>query len=198
MQLYLFSGFLGSGKTTMVTEIARYLVEKKNEKVMLIVNDVGDVGIDAQLMRRLQTDVHELFGGCICGQLGNLVNLLLGIGDQYFVDSVIIEASGIAQPVRFIDTIKKFVPDQTNIQVITLADATRWEELYLVMETLITSQIESADLVVINKTDAVDENTLKSVIDDITKLKPGVEILPISAYKQDDVCRVAEVIRNVQ
>lgn len=198
MQLYLFSGFLGSGKTTMVTEIARYLVEKKNEKVMLIVNDVGDVGIDAQLMRKLQTDVHELFGGCICGQLGNLVNLLLGIGDKYFVDTVIIEASGIAQPVRFIDTIKKFLPDQTNIQVITLADATRWEELYLVLETLITSQIESADLVVINKTDAVDKNILKSVIDDISGLKPGVEIMPISAYNHDDVYRVAEVIRNVQ
>jgi len=199
MELYLFSGFLGSGKTTMVMEMAKYLVEKKNEKVMLIVNDVGDVGIDAQLMRKLHTDVHELFGGCICGQLGNLVNLLLGIGEKYFVDSVVIEASGIAQPVRFIDTIYKFVPDRTNVKVVTLADATRWEELRLVLETLITSQIESADLVVVNKADAVDEETLRNVINDITCVKkPGVKIMPISAYSPGDVHQVAEVIRNVQ
>ena len=64
----------------MVVQIAKYLVKEKKRKVMLIVNDVGDVGIDAQLMKKMHTEVHEIFGGCICGQLGNLINLLSGIG----------------------------------------------------------------------------------------------------------------------
>ncbi|MDD4752760.1 MAG: GTP-binding protein [Desulfitobacteriaceae bacterium] len=198
MQLYLFCGFFGSGKTTTVTEMAKYLVETKNEKIMMIVNDIGDVGIDAQLMRRLQTDVYELFGGCICGQLGNLVNLLLGIGEKYIVDTVIIEASGIAEPARFIDTIEKFVPDGTDVKVITLADADRWEELYQVMDGLITSQVNSADLVVINKADAVDENVLAKVAADIEDIKPGVKTITISAFNPGEVHQVAEVIRDAR
>lgn len=196
MHLYLFSGFLGSGKTTMVTKLAKLLVEEKNEKVMLIVNDVGDVGIDAQLMRKLQTDVHELFGGCICGQLGNLVNLLNKIGEKYMVDTVIIEASGIAQPIRFIDTIHKFVPAQTRVEVISLADASRWEELRLVLDSLITSQINSAELIVVNKTDIVDEATLEYVIDDIKKMKADAKIITFSANNPEDIYKLAEVIRH--
>ena len=181
LNLYLFCGFLGSGKTTMVVELAKYLVKEKQAKVMLIVNDVGDVGIDAQLMRKMHTDVHELFGGCVCGQLGNLVNLLIGIGDKYDVDTVLIEASGIAQPVRFIDTIKKFVPDDMNVHTVTLVDASRFEELTLVLTDLIESQINSADLAVINKIDAVTEEERQVVEAYVRKLRPDVEIVNLSS-----------------
>lgn len=196
MNLYLFCGFLGSGKTTLVVQLAKYLVSEKQAKVMLIVNDVGDVGIDAQLMRKMHTDVHELFGGCICGQLGNLVNLLLGVGDKYDVDTVLVEASGIAQPVRFIDTIRKFVPDDNCVHTITLVDASRFEELTLVLTELINSQISSADLAVINKIDAVDEQTLLEVEDYVRKLRPDVRMIRSSSNNPEDVHAIGEVMIN--
>ena len=99
MSLFLFSGFLGSGKTTMVVQIAKYFVEEKQAKVMLIVNDVGDVGIDAQLMRKMHTDVHELFGGCVCGQLGNLIIQVLIIIQAFHVDKLF--AAGTLHMVMF-------------------------------------------------------------------------------------------------
>ena len=196
MNLYLFCGFLGSGKTTMVVQLAKYLVEEKQAKVMLIVNDVGDVGIDAQLMRKMHTDVHELFGGCVCGQLGNLVNLLLGIGDKYDVDTVLIEASGIAQPDCFIDTIRKFVPESMKIHTVTLVDASRFEELTLVLTELINSQINSADLAVINTIDAVTEDERQEVEAYVKNLRPDVKIVNLSSKNPEDVNKLAEVMLN--
>lgn len=196
MRLLLFSGFLGSGKTTLITTFARFLVESKGKKVMLIVNDVGDVGIDAQLMRKLNTDVHELFGGCICGQLGNLVNLLLGIGSKYDVETVIVEASGIAQPSRFIDTIRKFVPDEMDVRVVTLVDAERWSDLRIVMDELMESQVKAADLLLVNKVDTVDKGVLAAVIKDIESLRPLVPLFCLSANRAEEVFRIGEVMMS--
>lgn len=194
LKFYLFSGFLGSGKTTIVTALTKYIVEQKNKKAMLIVNDVGDIGVDAKLMRKLDTDVYEIFGGCVCGQLGNLIPLLTDLGKKYVVDVVLMEASGIAQPVRFIDTIRKFLPEQNEIKVISIADVERWFELHEVLTSLIESQIESAELVLVNKVDLVDKDTVNKVIQDIKKINPDADILAVSANNNNDVLKVLEVI----
>ncbi|WP_372995212.1 GTP-binding protein [Lutispora sp.] len=196
MEFYLFGGFLGSGKTTLMTSLAKNLVEAENKKVMLIVNDVGDVGIDAKLMEKLHTDVHELFGGCVCGQIGNLANILKGLGSKYVVDVVLMEASGIAQPHRFIDTIHNLLPESSRVKVITLADAIRWFDLMDVLEPLISSQIKAADYILINKSDSVNTYVINDITADIKKLKADVDILPISANKQGDIIKVAEVIKK--
>lgn len=194
MQLYLFSGFLGSGKTTLILGFAKILVEHRNKKVMLIVNDVGDVGIDGQLMRQCNTDVYELFGGCICGQLGNLVNLLQKAGAEYVVDAIILEASGIAQPARFLDTIRKFGPDELQIKVIALVDASRWLELRQVVEDLVTGQVRTAEYIFVNKIDATDAVLLQEVINDIAGLKLKGKIIALSASKAEDILKIAEVL----
>lgn len=194
LKLFLFSGFLGSGKTTLVTALAKKLVQEQNRKVMLIVNDVGDVGIDGHLMRQLDTDVFELFGGCVCGQLGNLVNLLQDAGTKYPVDIILMEASGIAQPVRFLDTIEKFGPDGMEIKVLALVDSERWSDLRQVVGHLLASQIETAQLVLINKVDVVDEAGLKEVEADIKSINAEVQLMNVSVQDEADVARIAEVI----
>lgn len=196
MDFYLYSGFLGSGKTTIIMSAAEYLTSVKKKKVMLIVNDVGDIGIDAQLMKKLDTDVFEIYGGCVCGQLGNLIPILGGIGTKYMVDTVLMEASGIAEPMRFIETIKKFVPLNMTVKTITIVDATRWLDLIQVIDKLLISQINSADIVVINKLDAVNKKTLDEVISSIKHLKDDVNILSISAANPEDILGILEVIQN--
>lgn len=198
MELYLFSGFLGSGKTTVVTSLAKHMTENNNKKVMLIVNDVGDIGIDAQLMRKLDADVFEIFGGCVCGQLGNLVNILSGIGSKYVVDIVLMEASGIAEPKRFISTIEQFVPEDMKVKTICLVDASRWLDLIQVIDTLLISQIMSSDLVLVNKLDAVDKETLDNVLTNIKSIKKNVPITSISAIDSKDLLNVMEVIENAR
>lgn len=197
MKLNLYAGFLGSGKTTLITGVARYLVEQKGEKVMIIVNDVGDIGIDAKLMKESETDVHELFGGCVCGQMSNLINLLKGASTNYMVDTILLEASGIAQPSNFLHTIELFLEEKSTLKVITLADATRWRELRQVVEQLVNDQVKCADVVLVNKIDKVDKETIDYVVADIDNLKPGVEVVTMSAFEDKQIHRVAEVIRHV-
>lgn len=192
--LYLFSGFLGSGKTTLVTSLAKELVEQQKKKVMLIVNDVGDVGIDGNLMRQLDTDVFELFGGCVCGQLDNLITLLKDAGTKYPVDLILMEASGIAQPVRFLDTIKQFGPDGMEIKVIALVDGERWEDLRQVVDTLLVSQVNTADLILVNKIDAISRAQVEKVVQDVRSINPQADLMTVSVNQESDVARILEVI----
>lgn len=194
MKLYLFSGFLGSGKTTLVTSLAKDLVEKKKQKVMLIVNDVGDVGIDGNLMRKLDTDVFELYGGCVCGQLDNLITLLKDAGTKYPVDLILMEASGIAQPVKFLDTIKRFGPDGMEIKVLALVDGERWEDLRQVVDTLLVSQVSSADLILVNKIDVISQTQVEKVVQDVRSINPQADLMTVAVNQESDVARILEVI----
>ena len=62
MQLLVVTGFLGSGKTSLILSLAA----RPNRHVAILVNEIGEIGIDNQLMRQLDLDVWELFNGCIC------------------------------------------------------------------------------------------------------------------------------------
>lgn len=196
MGLYLFSGFLGSGKTTIVIALAKFLFEKKHKKVMLIVNDVGDIGIDAQLMRKLDADVYELFGGCICGQMGNFIKLLKGIGSDYDVDTVLMEASGMAQPERFIYAIEEFVPADMKIKTVAVVDAVRWLDLIQIVDQLLISQIVPADMVLVNKVDVADAKTVEEVITSVRDIKDGIPITTINANNSLQVLEALEVFTN--
>ncbi len=68
--IILFTGFLGSGKTTMLLKTIE-LLAAENKKCAIIVNEIGEVGIDNRQMRRLGYDVHDLFGGCVLHAEGN-------------------------------------------------------------------------------------------------------------------------------
>ena len=144
-----FTGVLGpngSGKTTLVTALARQLAERERRRVMLIVNDVGEIGIDGQLMRRLGTDVYELFGGCICCQLGSdLVASMKDVTSKYPVDLIMMEASGVAEPARIVDTVERYGPPGLAIKVLVLVDVTRWLEMRPALEPLLTGQVLVAD-----------------------------------------------------
>jgi G3E family GTPase len=197
MQLALISGFLGSGKTTLVTALAKNLVEKHRQKVLLIVNDVGEIGVDGQLMKQFDTQVYELYGGCICGHLPNLIHILQEAPEKYPVDYVLVEASGIAKPSNFVHTIIKYGPETMKTKVLALADAQRWLELYEVLEPLLESQIKSAELIIINKIDTVTSQELEQVTKAVSDLNPEAQIIKLSAYNQDDIAGLAEVINHV-
>jgi len=198
LKLIVISGFLGSGKTTLVTALAKDLVKKYNRRVMLIVNDVGEIGIDGQLMRRLGANVYEIFGGCICCQLGNdLVKLLKEVTPQYNVDLILMEASGVAEPAKIVDTVKRYGPPGFNkYRVLALVDATRWLKIRPMLEPLLTSQVLAADLILINKIDIAPYDRVEAVVCDIQGLKPSGKIVTLAASREEDVAKVAEVIHN--
>jgi G3E family GTPase len=154
MRLLLFTGFLGSGKTTLVIKLAKFAVER-GKKVAILVNEIGEVGIDNQLMRQLDLNVWELLNGCICCTLSaDLVTTLQQLDSDYSPDLVIVEPSGAADPRSILSLLPYYrgTPLE-SIQTISILDPLRLEVLSEVVTPLIISQIQHADLILLSKCD---------------------------------------------
>ena len=66
MKLYVVGGFFGSGKTTLILRLARWLCLEKKQRLVIVQNEIGKIGIDDQLLKSAGLDVSPLLGGCIC------------------------------------------------------------------------------------------------------------------------------------
>jgi G3E family GTPase len=175
------AGFLGSGKTTILLEVARALAGE-GCSLAVIENEIGEVGIDGGYVREQGIPVQELFGGCICCTLQvGLVETLLSVRDLYDPDWVIIEPTGLAAPADILGLVVDHVPDLDIVRVLTIVDAPRWPMLLEVVEPLVTSQLQTADAVAVNKVDEVDGEALAAVLESVRSLAGDATILPVSA-----------------
>jgi len=184
VRLLLISGFLGSGKTTLLLEIARRLAADSG-KIAIIENEVGEVGIDGQYLRREGLEVQEMFGGCICCTLSvDLVTTLKKLHQSVGPARVILEATGVARPGDIVPTVRRYAPMVDEIQVLVLLDGPRYEMLLEVMNPLVTAQIGAADIAVINKIDEMDEAGIDRVRRSVNDLNEKTRVVAISAEQQ--------------
>ncbi len=178
-RLLVVAGFLGSGKTTLVLEIARRLVAA-SRRVAIIENEIGDVGVDGAALAAEGLQVRELFGGCVCCTLQvGLVDTLRELARTYHPDYVIVEPTGIAQPSDLTTTVAQYAEWVEDVRVLTLIDAERHEMLVEVIGPMLDGQVAAADVVAVTKVDTVDERRLAAVLaavraDDATR--PVVEV----------------------
>ena len=161
--LTLISGFLGSGKTTVLNEL---LSGNHGLKLAVIVNDFGSVNIDASLIKAEDSAMISLENGCICcsssGQLTEAIDNVIGLEDP--PDAIVVEASGVADPQSTLFlalTNNKIKLDG----LVTVVDADsvleRLNEKRL--ESLIERQIEAADVVLLNKADLASKERIAEV-----------------------------------
>ncbi|MGQ9718650.1 MAG: GTP-binding protein [Nitrososphaerales archaeon] len=196
MQFLIISGFFGSGKTTLILELARELVVKRGKKIGIIVNDIGEVGIDDKVMKSYGLNVKEMFGGCICCEMAvNLPTTLKTLRDAYNPDIVILEPSGIADASNVNKVLKSIENLEIDVlPVVSLFDATQFG---LLIESLpfIIAQLKSADIVLINKIDTVlDPYYMKRLEEEIHKVNEGANVIHISALHK---LNVDKVIKNL-
>jgi len=190
MKVIILGGFLGSGKTTTLMLFARYLVDvsdtAKENKVVILENEVGETGIDDQFLRSGGFTVNNLFAGCACCTVsGELVTAADRIKREMDPDWLVIETTGIAYPGLMRDNLKGALGLDSRICVLT--DASRWNRLRVPMEYLLRGQLECADVVLINKIDLVSEDTLQNMKRDILDFNPDVPITMISAIGEVSV-----------
>ena len=181
MRLLLFSGFLGSGKTTLVIKLAQFAVER-GEKVAILVNEIGEVGIDNQLMRQLDMNVWELLNGCICCTLSaDLVSTLKQLDSDYSLDLTIVEPSGAADPKSILSALPyyKGTPLE-SIQTVSVLDPLRLEMLIEVMTPLIVSQIKHADLILISKCDQANSEEIAFARQVAQEHNPNAKVMDFS------------------
>ena len=166
--LTLISGYLGTGKTTLINNLLR----TTKKKIALLVNDFGDVNIDESLIETRTESVLSIAGGCVCCSYGNeLIETLESMNsNEILPDHIVLEASGIALPSKIIQTIS--LMDFLSFHgTVLLTDASRLRsqlnDLYI--SDTISLQIEQHDLLVLNKTDLLEEDELLNCIDTLSK-----------------------------
>ena len=187
MKIIILGGFLGSGKTTALMQFARYLVDASEHdgqyKVVILENEVGQIGVDDQFLRGAGFTVDNLFAGCACCTVSSeLVTAVDKIRREMDPEWIIIETTGIAYPGLMRDNLKGALGLDSRVCVLT--DASRWKRLRVPMEALLRGQIECADIVLINKVDLADEDALLSIEDDIRGFQQNVQIIRISAISE--------------
>ncbi len=168
----ILTGFLGAGKTTLLNSILHY---KKHSRFAIIENEVGEIGIDGELIIKNTDSFTELSNGCICCSLNhNFIDTLKELAERNDWDELIIEATGVANPGGIITPFKQFTWIKEYFQLpdlICIVDAQNIEEQLQVSDT-IASQLAYADKVYINKTDLVLENQISNIQTIVQRLNP--------------------------
>lgn len=182
MNLLIIGGFLGSGKTTFLMELARYLsgqVTGEN-RIIIIENEVGEVSIDDKVLASQGYRIETMFSGCACCTIKGQVEFAVrDIIRDYDPEYILFEASGVACP----GNIRENLKERLNLEsrIVTLVDAKRWLALAKGARPFLESQLEGADTVLVNKVDRVCPEIREQVILSLRDFGVKGEILPISA-----------------
>ncbi|RUL54004.1 CobW family GTP-binding protein [Lysinibacillus antri] len=179
--VYLFSGFLGSGKTSMLTDVLRQFKEK-GLKPAVIMNELGKLPFDSQAVGE-DVPLKEMLEGCICcsGAEKTEAQIQSLLADEDF-DVLIIETTGAAHPVEALDAVySPLFAEQLNIKgIVTVADSKLWlqkESLTPQVRTLFLEQIRHAHLLLANKMDLLNDSEQGKVVFEMQGLNPNAFIL---------------------
>lgn len=178
MDVNLVCGFLGAGKTTLVR---RMLTERKtDERLAVIVNEFGQVGIDGQILRGGNVDLIEVSAGCFCCVLrGSLVNAIEELRDKSRVDRVVIEASGVSQPGELVDVLSDpAIKDSVELgPIVAIVDAARFRAYRSVLGQFYLEQVRRADVLLLNKADLVSAEDLEWIRRELDLLNPRARVV---------------------
>jgi G3E family GTPase len=174
----ILTGFLGAGKTTLLN---RLLSAPHGLRLGVLVNDFGAINIDERLVDVLAGDSMSLTNGCVCCSMrGSLVTTTLDLLRRpQPPNALIVEASGIADPVSVAGAFRtSTLRDRTRIDgIVTVVDAENARNPRLDSQ-LIAEQIRTADLVILNKVDLVDDETRQVLMSWIRSMAPTARVVP--------------------
>jgi G3E family GTPase len=195
MHLLLFSGFLGSGKTSFVIPLSNAAVQS-GHRVAIVVNEIGEIGIDNQLMRQLDLNVWELVAGCVCCTLsGDLITTLQTLDSDYAADLVIVEASGAADPRNVLSALPYYRGRSlSSVRTVAVVDPLRLPMLIEVMTPLITSQIQHADLILVSKTDLATTDQIDFARRTAHEINPMARIVSAAARGHLEAELISELL----
>ena len=194
-KLDIISGFLGAGKTTFIKKLLKEAIA--GEKVVLIENEFGEIGIDGGFLKDSGIEIREMNSGCICcslvGDFGRSLNEVL---TKYTPDRVIIEPSGVG---KLSDVMKAVCDVAGEIDVVlngsvTVVDAQKCKMYMKNFGEFFNNQIESAGTIVLSRTDVADADKVAQCVEMIREKNPKAAIVttPIDKLTGEQLLEIIE------
>lgn len=177
IKIDVVSGFLGSGKTTLIKSL---LKAYENEKVVLIENEFGEIGIDGDIIEREGFEVFEISSGCICCIMKKDFQVVLSrIIEEFNPDRIIVEPTGISILSEIIDILSsKEVSEKCSINsLITVVDSINYLEQCDVFGEFFEDQISNAETLILSKSQFVEPQKVKEIIESLREVNSEAEII---------------------
>ena len=205
----IFSGFLGAGKTTLIKKLIKEAFQ--GEKIVLIENEFGEIGIDGGFMREAGIQVNELNSGCICCSLvGDFREALKKVVETYHPDRILIEPSGVGKlsdVTRAVEGVGETLPVSLN-SFVTVADVNKVKMYMKNFGEFYDDQISHASCIILSRTGTADEKKIAAAVALIQEKNPtativttdwneltGAQIVSVMDGKRD---LVAELLSEAQ
>ena len=194
----ILSGFLGAGKTTLIKKLLSEALA--NEKLVLIENEFGEIGIDGGFLKDAGVEITEMNSGCICCSLvGDFGTALKEVLEKFSPDRIIIEPSGVG---KLSDVIKAVqgVAEDTDIllnSLVTVADATKCKMYMKNFGEFFNNQVENAKTIVLSRTQNMKDDKLEDTIALIRKHNENATIIT-TPWEQIDGKKILEAMETTE
>ena len=191
----IISGFLGAGKTTFIKKMLEEVFS--GEKVVLVENEYGEVGIDGGFLKDSGIEIKELNSGCICCSLvGDFNRSLNEVIETYHPDRILIEPSGVGKLSDVMSSVKDMEKnhDVKLNALVTVANAMKATKQMKAFGEFFNNQIENATTVVLSRTQNMKEEKLELCVKEIQKLNPKAAIIttPWDSISGEKILKVIE------
>lgn len=184
----IISGFLGAGKTTLIKNL--FKSSMKNEKVVLIENEFGEIGVDGTFLKESGVEIKEINSGCICCSLvGDFSSSMKEVVDKFNPDRIIIEPSGVGRLSDIIKAVEKVDEDLKINIVATVVDGGKCKMYHKNFGEFYNDQIAQAKTVIVSKTENLSETKINDALAIIRELNPDVTVIttPVSELDPEQV-----------
>lgn len=197
VKIDIISGFLGAGKTTMIKKLLDEGVLEK--QIAIIENEFGDINVDSHRLDNpgFSIEIKSISSGCICCTLAGEFNLAIkDLIEKHSPKRIIIEPTGVGKLSDILYTINK-VKEYENIElniVMTIVDASEFEDFIEVFGNFFTDQIRNATTIALSKTQLTDESKVNRVINSIREINYNGNIIatPWDKLEASHILEVAE------
>ena len=193
----IISGFLGAGKTTLISKLLKEAL--KDEQVVLIENEFGEIGIDGGFLKDSGVEIREMNSGCICCSLvGDFGTSLKEVVEKYHPDRIIIEPSGVGKLSDVIKAVKDLhIENEIRLNsASTVADASKVKVYMKNFGEFFNNQIEHAGTIILSRTQNVSEEKLKTAIDLIKSVNSNAHIIT-TAWDDIEGSQILGAMENV-
>ncbi len=191
----IISGFLGAGKTTLIKKLIQDCLG--HEKVVLIENEFGEIGIDGSFLKEAGIEITEMNSGCICCSLvGDFSEALKQVVAKYHPDRIIIEPSGVGKLSDVIKAVENVHSDELQLNsFVTVIDVKKCKTYSLNFGEFFNNQIEYASTIILSRTQDVSMDKVQEAIDIIKSMNTTASIIT-TAWDELDGQVILQTMEN--